>query len=174
MNKQQGFTLVELVVVIIILGILAVTAAPKFINMQSDARVSTLQGVKGAINGANVMVYAKASLDGQVKANTNGSGTITLDSKDATGKNITVSTMYGYVKADPADITNVADLAGSDWDVYAANKVPTEPKGMPTPAVNAVVIHQKNAPATCYIEYTQASSTALPSFVTTHAVAKGC
>ena len=36
--KQQGFTLMELVVVIIILGNLAVTAAPKFINFQSDAR----------------------------------------------------------------------------------------------------------------------------------------
>ncbi|MGL4750761.1 MAG: type II secretion system protein, partial [Shewanella sp.] len=38
MKRQQGFTLIELVVVIIILGILAVTAAPKFINLQSDAR----------------------------------------------------------------------------------------------------------------------------------------
>ncbi|MBM7073074.1 prepilin-type N-terminal cleavage/methylation domain-containing protein [Shewanella sp. 202IG2-18] len=42
MQKQQGFTLIELVVVIIILGILAVTAAPKFINLQSDARKSAL------------------------------------------------------------------------------------------------------------------------------------
>ncbi|MGS0728942.1 type II secretion system protein, partial [Shewanella sp. 0m-11] len=52
MQKQNGFTLIELVVVIIILGILAVTAAPKFINLQSDARASALQGVKGAIQGA--------------------------------------------------------------------------------------------------------------------------
>ncbi|MGL4893853.1 MAG: type II secretion system protein, partial [Shewanella sp.] len=45
MKKQQGFTLIELVVVIIILGILAVTAAPKFINLQGDARVSALNGL---------------------------------------------------------------------------------------------------------------------------------
>ncbi len=40
MKKQAGFTLIELVVIIIILGILAVIAAPQFINLQSDARVA--------------------------------------------------------------------------------------------------------------------------------------
>ena len=48
-KNQKGFTLIELVVVIIILGILAVTAAPKFINLQGDARVSALAGMKAAL-----------------------------------------------------------------------------------------------------------------------------
>lgn len=47
MKKQAGFTLIELVIVIIILGILAVTAAPKFLNLQDDARYSAAQGVQG-------------------------------------------------------------------------------------------------------------------------------
>ena len=47
MKKQAGFTLIELVIVIIILGILAVTAAPKFLNLQDDARYSAAQGVAG-------------------------------------------------------------------------------------------------------------------------------
>ena len=60
-GNNQGFTLIELVVVIIILGILAVTAAPKFINLQSDAYFSALQGLKAAINGSNTLIYSKAA-----------------------------------------------------------------------------------------------------------------
>lgn len=62
--KKQGFTLIELIVVIVILGILAVVAAPKFIDLQSDARISVLQGFKGAIEGANTMVHGYAVLHG--------------------------------------------------------------------------------------------------------------
>ncbi|HAA96802.1 MAG TPA: type II secretion system protein, partial [Alteromonas macleodii] len=43
-STQQGFTLIELIIVIVLLGILAVTAAPKFLNLQDDARDSVLQG----------------------------------------------------------------------------------------------------------------------------------
>lgn len=171
MQKQSGFTLVELVVVIIILGILAVTAAPKFINMQSDARVSTLQGVKGAINGANVMVYAKASLEGKNHPANDTSVDVTIS---GTGKTaVTVPTVYGYVAATSAAIAQVADLNTQDWNVIDSKS--TTDDSMPTkPTAKSVIIHQKNAPKTCYIEYTQASSTALPTFDTTHAVAKDC
>lgn len=67
MKKQAGFTLIELVIVIIILGILAVTAAPKFLNLQDDARTSTLKGVAGSLNSAGAMVYSKSVLKGKTK-----------------------------------------------------------------------------------------------------------
>ena len=51
-NKQQGFTLIELVMVIVILGILAATALPKFANLSSDAREASVQGMAGALRGA--------------------------------------------------------------------------------------------------------------------------
>ena len=65
MKKQQsGFTLIELVAVIVLLGILSVTALPKFVNLQTDARSSTLDGVKAAMQGASTQVYAKALIAG--------------------------------------------------------------------------------------------------------------
>lgn len=62
MKRQGGFTLIELVVVIVILGILAVTAAPRFLNLQDDARNSTLDGLAGAIQGASVLFMVKLQL----------------------------------------------------------------------------------------------------------------
>ncbi|WP_313905278.1 type II secretion system protein [Vibrio parahaemolyticus] len=62
MNTKKGFTLIELVVVIVILGILAVTAAPKFLNLQSDARKATLAATKGALESAFQIFSAKAQL----------------------------------------------------------------------------------------------------------------
>lgn len=67
-NKQKGFTLIELVVVIVILGILAVTAAPKFIDLTSDARESVMKGVKGSIESAVSMAQAKALIEGETGA----------------------------------------------------------------------------------------------------------
>jgi prepilin-type N-terminal cleavage/methylation domain-containing protein len=65
-NKtQQGFTLVELIIVIVILGILAVTAAPRFLNFQSDAKASVLDGVVGSLNAGVKLVEGKAIIGGQ-------------------------------------------------------------------------------------------------------------
>ncbi len=56
--RPQGFTMIELIVVIVILGVLAATALPKFIDMNSDAKAAALKGVVGAAASAMTINYS--------------------------------------------------------------------------------------------------------------------
>lgn len=61
--KRKKFTLIELIAVIVILGIIAVVAIPKYFNMQEEAAISAAQGVYGAAQAAAAMNYSKGALD---------------------------------------------------------------------------------------------------------------
>ncbi len=87
MRKQEaGFTLIELVVVIIILGILAAVALPKFMGLSTDARVSVVNGMSGSVMEAADMVHALAEVQGQVGK----TGSVNLPGGTA------ITTAYGY------------------------------------------------------------------------------
>ncbi|WP_417683161.1 type II secretion system protein [Pseudidiomarina aquimaris] len=105
MKRQQGFTLIELIIVIVVLGILAVTAAPQFINFSSDARASTVKGAQASIQGAMQLVYARSLVN----------GTEGTSPSSVTTEGGAVTTSYGYPTADAAGIAVAAGLNANDW-----------------------------------------------------------
>lgn len=156
MKRQGGFTLIELVVVIVILGILAVTAAPKFLNLQDDAKKSALQGLKGAMDGAAGIVYGKAAVEGK------DSGSQTLDSG--------ITVLYGYPTATSAGIGASVTGLTSDWTSYANTS--TSPASFVATFSSSSITDASGVTGTnCYVSYSEATSAAA---ATTAVVDTGC
>ena len=137
MRKQAGFTLIELVMVIVILGILSAVALPKFVNLGADARGAAMKAVEGSMRSTNAMIYAKAAVNNKMGAGA------TLTAAMVPGGDIT--TDYGFAQT-TTDLVKVMDL-GDDFDKSVAG----------------VITHKGAAtPADCSVTYTAAISGSVP------------
>lgn len=166
MKTQKGFTLIELIIVIVVLGILAVTAAPQFFNFSSDARESTVKGLQGAVNGAKDIVYGKAAIAGVEAAATD-----TVDGVDV---------VYGYPAATDTALLAATNISSADWTFVNG----TGTAAAATPAEGSIGIHPAGVTVdftqdgttgndnSCHVLYTEATSATTGAVVT--AVTGGC
>ncbi|MCD9555155.1 prepilin-type N-terminal cleavage/methylation domain-containing protein [Photobacterium carnosum] len=139
--RNKGFTLIELVVVIVILGILAVVAAPKFMGLQRDARIADLKGLEGSLKAANEMVYAKAAMKGLEHSQ--------YFEKNTSENNIEVNGVpvplhFGHIIPNKEYIKRILDISDDDWNIQGGGITARFP----------IHITPKTAPTlNCYLSY---------------------
>lgn len=176
-TQQKGFTLIELIIVIVVLGILAVTAAPQFLNFSTDARESTLQGLQGSVKAASDIVYGKSLIAGNSGIEKGKCGEDGDEACESDGFEVSfgypvavLSTAGKTAGANGTPLKTIFEaIQNSDWDsaylgsgtefsgTVPAGSIAIFPKGLPTATWSAAAGSEKG----CFLLYTEVTTAAV-------------
>lgn len=168
-KNNQGFTLIELIIVIVILGILAVTAAPRFLDLTGDARASTVDALEGSIQGAANIVNAKFLVAGLSTSNeAAANSTVDINNDDAgsagTRFNDNIEVENGFPSVQTTGLLRALDIDTAEYipvlnntTAASATAVRFYPEGVTAGAAGSFA----NG-ADCYVSYTEAAANGRP------------
>lgn len=152
-SKQAGFTLIELIVVITILGILAAVAIPRFVDLSGNARLAKMQAAAGAVKSASALAHSAAIVNSAYPNET----TVSMDG-------LTVNLVNHYPAATGVGAQGIADaaqLSGTDYTIDGTT-------------TSGLVTISSTAKASCSFTYTAAQTGQAPAITTTNLVSGNC
>jgi MSHA pilin protein MshA len=147
-NKQAGFTLIELIMVIVILGVLAAFALPRFADLGGDARGATIEALGGAIKAASNIAHSKQLAGGKSAGDS-------IDLEGATGDGSNVTMVSGYPTADASGISRAAQVSTDDYAATTGGATATSVITYTVAGFTAV------SPAVCQVTYTSPNAVAV-------------